>query len=102
MRRHMSATHDSGNVRTGRWLDRLRHVRLLLAAGAIVFAGLWLAGSLPGLAGFVLIAAAALVATAGAEALPPALQSAAPAAPRVGDPLIEAVLTGLPDPAGAL
>jgi two-component system, OmpR family, phosphate regulon sensor histidine kinase PhoR len=101
----MSATHDSGGVRTGRWLDRLRRARFLLAAAAIVFAGLWVAGSLaalPALAGFVLIVAAALVATAGAEAMSPALHSAAPAAPRVGDPLIEAVLTGLPDPVVAL
>jgi two-component system, OmpR family, phosphate regulon sensor histidine kinase PhoR len=101
----MSATHDSGSIRTGRWLDRLRRVRLLAAAAAIVFAGLWMAGSLaalPALAGFVLIVAAALVATARADVMAPALHSAAPAAPRIGDPLIEAVLAGLPDPVVAL
>jgi two-component system, OmpR family, phosphate regulon sensor histidine kinase PhoR len=101
----MSTTHDSGGIRTGRWLERLGRVRFLLAAAAIVFAGLWVAGSLapvPALAGFVLIAAAALVATAGAQAMSPALHSTTPAAPRVGDPLIEAVLTGLPDPVVAL
>ena len=77
----------------------------MLAATAIVFAGLWAIGSLapvPALAGFVLVAAAALVATADAEAMSPALHSAASAAPRIGDPLIEAVLAGLPDPVVAL
>lgn len=101
----MSAIHDSGGVRPSRWRDRLRRVRLLLAATAIVFAGLWIVGALaavPALAGFVLVAAAALVASAGAEATPAALRSDVPAAPRVGDPLIEAVLAGLPNPVVAL
>jgi two-component system, OmpR family, phosphate regulon sensor histidine kinase PhoR len=105
MRRAMSAIHDSSGIRTGRWVDRLRRARLLLAAAAIVFAGLWATGSLaafPALAGFVLIVAAALVTTAGAVALAPAQPSAAPATPRAGDPLVEAVLTGLPDPVVAL
>jgi len=101
----MSAIHDSSGIPTSRWLDRLRRVRFLLAAAAIVFTGLWAIGSLaalPALAGFVLIAGAALAAVAGAEATPAALQSNVPSAPRVGDPLIEAVLTGLPDPVVAL
>src|SRR5262247_1382854 len=105
MRRAMSAIHDSSGIPTSRWLDRLRRVRFLLAAAAIVFTGLWAIGSLaalPALAGFVLIAGAALAAVAGAEATPAALQSNVPSAPRVGDPLIEAVLTGLPDPVVAL
>ena len=101
----MSAIYDSGGIPTARWLDRLRRARLLLAAAAIVFAGLWATGSLaafPALAGFVLIVAAALVTTVGAQALAPAQPSAAPATPRAGDPLVEAVLTGLPDPVVAL
>ena len=80
-------------------------MRLPLAATAIVFAGLWAFGALaavPALVGFVLIAAAALAATAWAESMPAALQSDAPPAPRIGDPLIEAVLAGLPDPVVAL
>src|SRR5262249_11575815 len=52
--------------------------------------------------GFVLIAAAALVATGRAVAIPTALRHDAPPAPQVGDPLIEAVLAGLPDPVVAL
>jgi two-component system, OmpR family, phosphate regulon sensor histidine kinase PhoR len=101
----MTATHDSGGIQLSRWLERLRRVRLPLAATAIVFAGLWAFGGLaamPALAGFVLIAAAALAATARAESMPAALQGDAPPAPRIGDPLIEAVLAGLPDPVVAL
>ena len=101
----MTATYDSEGNRSSRWLDRLRRVRLLLAATAIVFAGLWVIGALaavPALVGFVLIALAVLVATATAEAMPAALQRNGPPAPRIGDPLIEAVLAGLPDPVVAL
>jgi two-component system, OmpR family, phosphate regulon sensor histidine kinase PhoR len=106
MYRHaMTATHDSERVHARRWLPRLRRLRLLLAATAIVFAGLWAAGALaalPALAGFVLVALAALVALEGAEIAPAALRRDEPPAPRVGDPLIEAVLAGLPDPVVAL
>lgn len=101
----MTATHDNGGSRPSRWLGRLRRVRLLLAATAIVFAGLWAIGALaaiPTLTGFVLVALAALITTASAEAEPAALQSAAPSAPHIGDPSIEAVLAGLPDPVVAL
>jgi two-component system phosphate regulon sensor histidine kinase PhoR len=80
-------------------------MRLVLTAAAIVFAGLWMFGALapiPALAGFVLIAAAALVAAASAEATPAALPRDEPSAPHVGDPLIESVLAGLPDPVVAL
>jgi two-component system, OmpR family, phosphate regulon sensor histidine kinase PhoR len=101
----MTATHDSGGIRPGRWLDRLRRVRPLLAAAAVIFAGLWATGALaavPALAGFILIAAVALVASAGAEATPPTPQTDAPPVRRGEVPLIEAVLTGLPDPVVAL
>jgi two-component system, OmpR family, phosphate regulon sensor histidine kinase PhoR len=80
-------------------------VRLVLVATASVFAGLWLFGAtaaLPALAGFVLVALAALVASARGDIAPAALARDEPRARRVGDPLIEAVLAGLPDPVVAL
>jgi len=95
--------HDS--VRVGRWVARFRRMRLVLVATAIAFAGLWLFGAtaaLPALAGFVLVALAALVASARGDIAPAALARDEPRAPRVGDPLIEAVLAGLPDPVVAL
>jgi two-component system, OmpR family, phosphate regulon sensor histidine kinase PhoR len=102
----MTVTHDSGQVRPGRWLLLgRRRTPFLLAAAAIVFAGLWAAGALsalPATIGFALIALAVLLARANAEAAPTALLPAPPALPRAGDPLIEAVLTGLPDPVVAL
>jgi two-component system, OmpR family, phosphate regulon sensor histidine kinase PhoR len=101
----MTATHDSEGVRPRRWLIRLRRTRFLLAAAAIVFAGLWVVGALswlPALIGFALIALAVLLGGAGAEAPPAGLLPPAPPLPRAGDPLIEAVLTGLPDPVVAL
>jgi two-component system, OmpR family, phosphate regulon sensor histidine kinase PhoR len=101
----MTATHDSSDVRGSRWLQGLRRVRLVIASAAIVFVGLWMAGEIaagPALAGFVLIAAAMLAAAAGAEVIPAALPRHEPPAARTGDPLIEAVLAGLPDPVVAL
>ncbi len=103
----MTATHDSSSsdVQSSRWLQALRRVRLVIATAAIVFAGLWVTGALapgPALAGFVLIAAAVLAAAAGAEVIPAALPRSEPPAARIGDPLIEAVLAGLPDPVVAL
>ncbi len=102
----MTATHDSRRIRSSRWLHGLKRTRLVLAAAAIVFAGLWVSGAIaaiPALAGFALIAAAVLIATAGTEVMPAALlPKDEPRAPRIGDPLIEAVLAGLPDPVVAL
>ena len=95
--------HDSARV--GRWVERFRRMRLVLVATAIAFAGLWLFGAtaaLPALAGFVLVALAALIASARGDIAPAALARDEPRAPRVGDPLIEAVLAGLPDPVVAL
>jgi len=95
--------HDS--VRVGRWVARFRRMRLVLVATAIAFAGLWLFGAtaaLPALAGFVLVTLAALIASARGDIAPAALARDEPRAPRVGDPLIEAVLAGLPDPVVAL
>ena len=99
----MTVIHDS--VRFGRWVERFRRMRLVLVATAIAFAGLWLFGAtaaLPALAGFVLVALAALIASARGDIAPAALARDEPRAPRVGDPLIEAVLAGLPDPVVAL
>src|SRR5712692_10007929 len=99
----MAAINDSRGP--PRWLERLRRLRLVLATAAIVFAGLWAIGALaaaPALLGFALIALAAMVASGRVEATPAALPRDEPSAPRVGDPLIEAVLAGLPDPVVAL
>jgi two-component system, OmpR family, phosphate regulon sensor histidine kinase PhoR len=99
----MTATHDS--VRVGRWVERFRRMRLVLAATAIAFAGLWVLGAaapLPALAGFVLVAVAALIASARGDAAPAARARDVPRVPRIGDPLIESVLAGLPDPVVAL
>ena len=93
------------SVRVGRWVERFRRMRLVLVATAIAFAGLWLFGAtaaLPALAGFVLVALAALIASARGDIAPAALARDEPRARRVGDPLIEAVLAGLPDPVVAL
>src|SRR5216684_5371153 len=101
----MAAINDSRGVGPARWLERLRRLRLVLATAAIVFAGLWAIGALaaaPALLGFALIALAAMVASGRVEATPAAAPKDGPAAPRVGDPLIEAVLAGLPDPVVAL
>ena len=99
----MTATHDS--VPVGRWVERLRRVRLVLVAAAIAFAGLWMVdaiAALPALAGFVLVAAAGLIASARGDVMPAALARDEPRAPRIGDPLIDSVLAGLPDPVVAL
>src|SRR5215469_4610817 len=101
----MRATHDSGATRPARWLDGLKRTRFVLAAAALAFGALWLLGAIhaaPALAGFALIAAAVLIATASAETTPALLPRDEPRAPRIGDPLIEAVLAGLPDPVVAL
>jgi two-component system, OmpR family, phosphate regulon sensor histidine kinase PhoR len=103
----MTATHDSSSsdVQGSRWLQALRRMRVVLAVTAVVFAGLWLMGEVPAgtaLAGFALIAAAMLAAAAGAEVIPAVSPRDEPPAARIGDPLIEAVLAGLPDPVVAL
>src|SRR5260221_8617990 len=99
----MTATHDSGPPRPARWLDGLKRTRFVLAAAALAFGALWLLGAIaaaPAPAGFALIAAAVLIATASAETTPALLPKDEPRAPRIGDPLIEAVFARLPDPRG--
>jgi two-component system phosphate regulon sensor histidine kinase PhoR len=101
----MTAFDDSSRIGGASWRERVRRMRLLLAATAIVFAVLWVedaVAGIPALLGFVLIAAAGLVAAGGPTDAPAMRRSDAPPAARVGDPLIESVLAGLPDPVVAL
>jgi two-component system phosphate regulon sensor histidine kinase PhoR len=101
----MSETDDGGRPQTRRWLDRLRRVRLVLAAATIVFAVLWAIGPLPlalALTGLAVVAAAALLGAGVAEAGRTAVAQDDRSALRMGDPLIELVLSGLPDPVVAL
>jgi len=101
----MTVTSDSEREGAPGWPDRFRRNRLLLVTTAVVLAGLWMAGelaALPALVAFILIAAVAVIATGRVVSRPAALQQDAPSALRVGDPLVEAVLAGLPDPVVAL
>jgi two-component system phosphate regulon sensor histidine kinase PhoR len=105
MSRGVTATHDSGSLRASRWFPGLWRIRLLLAAAAVAFGALWALGDIaPGtaVAGFALVAAAILIATANSQPPPAPLPKDEPSAPRVGDPLIEAMLAALPDPVVAL
>ena len=88
----------------GPGLQALRRMQVPLAA-AVVFAGLWLLGAIapaPALAGFALIAAAALVENGRREAAPgkESEQSRSTAANEPGG--LQAVLSGLPYPVIAL
>src|SRR5436305_15152341 len=69
----MTATRDSGSIRPSRWLTGVKRARLVLATAAIAFGALWALCAIaagPALAGFALIAAAVLIASANAEAEP--------------------------------
>jgi two-component system phosphate regulon sensor histidine kinase PhoR len=73
----------------------------MLAAAAIIFAVLWITGALaplPAAAAFGVIAAVALIAAGAGEAARETLSRVPQPAPRVGDPLIEGLLAGLPEP----
>lgn len=101
----MSPSDDDHRLGAGRWPDRLRRVRLVLAAAVGVFGGFWVGGLLapvPALAGFALIVASALIGVTSAMASRQAPLRDQPLAPRTGDALVEAVLSGLPDPVVAL
>ena len=100
----MTAIHDGGGGLRP-WFDRLKRARLVLIVAAAVFAVLWESGTLapqPALAAFAIIALAVLIGAASGESARPALPLADSPALRVGDPLVEAVLAGLPDPVVAL
>ena len=100
----MTATQDSASTPRF-WLSRIKATRLILAAAALVFAGLWAFGALgplQALAGFAIIAGAALAMSIGGQAARTAPVQAPPVA-LIDDPaLIETLLAGLPDPAVAL
>jgi len=102
----MAAIHDGGGgARLRPWLDRLKRARLVLMVAAAVFAVLWETGTLapqPALAGFAIIAVAVLIRAVSGEIARPTLPRDVSPALRVGDPMVEAVLAGLPDPVVAL
>jgi two-component system, OmpR family, phosphate regulon sensor histidine kinase PhoR len=102
----MTAIHDSGDeTRPGRWLARFRRARLVLIVAGVVFAVLWESGALaaiPALAGFTIIAVAVLLRAASAETGSRSLPRDDAPRLRVGDPVVEAVLAGMPDPVVAL
>src|SRR5260370_26699300 len=102
----MTAIHDGGRgARLGPWVNRLKRARFVLIVAAAVLAVLWERGTLASqraLASFAIIAVAVLIRAASRESArqtPPRDDSPAL---RVGDPLVEAVLAGLPDPVVAL
>jgi two-component system phosphate regulon sensor histidine kinase PhoR len=100
----MTLGHETKREDAG-FLGRLVRARLALTAAALVFAILWLAGSLgplPSLASFAVIVAAALIGSGRGQAVHLASPPRASATIQVGDPVVEAVLAGLPDPAVAL
>jgi len=100
----MTAIQNGAAVR-GRWFDRLKRARLVLAAAVIAFAGLWALGALapmPALAGLALVAAVALIGADIAERPTETLPRNEHFLLRIRDPLIESVLAGLPDPVVAL
>ena len=102
----MTAIHDGGRgARLGPWWDRLKRGRFVLIVTALVFAVLWEGGMLAtqaALASFAIIAVAVLIRAASGEIARQTLPHADSPALRVGDPLVEAVLAGLPDPVVAL
>jgi two-component system phosphate regulon sensor histidine kinase PhoR len=102
----MTAIHDGGRrVGLSPWLDRLKRARFVLFVAAAVFAVLWESGTLntePALASFAVIAIAVLVRAAGGEIARAVLPRDDVPALRVGDPLVEAVLAGMPDAVVAL
>jgi two-component system, OmpR family, phosphate regulon sensor histidine kinase PhoR len=94
------STHDDRGAIGG---SRLRGARLVTASAAVVFAGLAAVGDLavgPAIAGFVIVAAAAFLATRSGQHVDRLVRPVAVSA-RTVDPL-RAVVSGLPDPVIAL
>src|SRR5437588_8934453 len=99
----MTATQDRVEAQRSRWIDRLARVRLVLATSVLVFAGLWLTGTLAALPALVALALIAIASLAvGADSGRRATGADDVPAAREREPLIEAVLAGLPDPVVAL
>src|SRR5580693_8708760 len=95
----MSLAEDRASLTNRRW----RGARLVIAAAALVFAALALAGALPysyALAGFAIVAAAAVFAVRTGEEEERRRQPIAIS--ERGDDLLRAVVAGLPDPVVAL
>ncbi len=95
----MSVTESRIHFMAARW----RGVRLVVAAAAIVFAGLALAGTLPAvyaIAGFAIVAATAVLALR-SGVVDDHLARPVAVAER-GDDFLRAVVAGLPDPVVAL
>ncbi len=95
----MSLNDDRAAFGTSRW----RGARLVIVVAAIIFAGLAAAGVLAAIyaiAGFAILAAAALIGARGGKTVDRRVQPVAVAA-RVSDPL-QAVVAGLPDAVIAL
>ena len=85
----------------GSWLVRLKRARLVLAAAAVVFVALAITGvasALQATVGFLIVAAASLIDFTTAEDHPVELPSHE-GKPLAADWLVEAVVSGLPDPA---
>jgi two-component system, OmpR family, phosphate regulon sensor histidine kinase PhoR len=88
----------------GRWLGRLKRARLVLAAAALVFIALTMAGVaslLQATVGFLIVAAASLIDFTTAEDHPAELPSHE-GKPLATDWLVEALVSGLPDAVIAL
>src|ERR1700758_2340443 len=104
-RQEPKGDHALGRRRLHRIIDRLKRARAVLIVTALVFAGLWEGGALalmPALVGFLVIAGVVLIRAASEEATRQAVPRDDAPALRLGDPTIEAVLAGLPDPVVAL
>src|SRR4051812_39670785 len=100
----MAASDQRVLLQANLLLARAKRVRLVILVAAATFASLWLSGALaltPALSCFALIVAAAL-GVAGSEEPRRPVSRDEPRPMRVGDPLVEAVLAGLPDPVVAL
>src|SRR6185503_14326762 len=96
----MATSDDRSAMWWSRWTARLLGVRLVLGAAALVllaFLGLGSLSFAQALIGLIVIAAAALIGEVGARpdtALPTPGRAITP----TDDPLLEAVIAGLPDP----
>src|SRR5262245_9749709 len=101
----MSLFNNQYGWRVSRWIDWLRPAQLVLAAAVLAFGGLWAFGYMsiaPALIGFSLIAASGLLTAVRAAAIMAASVPAAPLIQPSPEPLVEAILSGLPDAVVAL